>query len=101
MKQMYLHRSSCGQEPPIKRGYDRKFKPTAVGGGRLEFPVIAPLDRRFLPATRAVEIHLFHGRVVFVLLAAGDVTAAKVSDDVGAVVVRVVTRGFVEPHGVQ
>ena len=30
MKQMYLHRSSCGQEPPIKRGYDKKFKPTAA-----------------------------------------------------------------------
>jgi len=30
MKQMYLHRSNCGQEPPIKRGYDRKFKPTAA-----------------------------------------------------------------------
>jgi GTP cyclohydrolase I len=29
MKQMYLHRSSCGQLPPIKRGYDRKFKPDA------------------------------------------------------------------------
>ncbi|HQY06072.1 MAG TPA: GTP cyclohydrolase, FolE2/MptA family, partial [Lacunisphaera sp.] len=27
---MYLHRSSCGQEPPIKRGYDKKFKPTAA-----------------------------------------------------------------------
>jgi GTP cyclohydrolase I len=26
---MYLHRSSCGQLPPIKRGYDRKFKPDA------------------------------------------------------------------------
>ena len=25
---MYLHRSSCGQQPPIKRNYDRKFKPT-------------------------------------------------------------------------
>jgi len=30
MKQMYLHRSNCGQLPPIKRGYDRKFKPTAA-----------------------------------------------------------------------
>jgi len=30
MKQMYLHRSSSGQEPPIKRGYDKKFKPTAA-----------------------------------------------------------------------
>jgi GTP cyclohydrolase IB len=30
MKQMYLHRSNGGQEPPIKRGYDRKFKPTAA-----------------------------------------------------------------------
>lgn len=30
MKQMYLHRSSCGHEPPIKRSYDRKFKPTAA-----------------------------------------------------------------------
>ena len=30
MKQMYLHRSNCGQEPPIKRTYDRKFKPTAA-----------------------------------------------------------------------
>jgi GTP cyclohydrolase I len=27
---MYLHRSSCGQEPPVKRGYARKFKPTAA-----------------------------------------------------------------------
>jgi len=26
MKQMYLHRSSCGQLPPIKRSYDRKFR---------------------------------------------------------------------------
>ena len=26
MKQMYLHRSSCGQVPPIKRGYDKKFR---------------------------------------------------------------------------
>jgi len=24
---MYLHRSSCGQLPPIKRGYDKKFRP--------------------------------------------------------------------------
>ncbi len=30
MKQMYLHRSSCGQEPPIKRSYDKKFKPDAA-----------------------------------------------------------------------
>ena len=30
MKQMYLHRSSCGQLPPIKRSYDRKFKSTAA-----------------------------------------------------------------------
>ena len=30
MKQMYLHRSSCGQLPPIKRSYDRKFQPTAA-----------------------------------------------------------------------
>src|SRR3954471_1278641 len=30
MKQMYLHRSSCGQQPPIKRGYDRKFQPDAA-----------------------------------------------------------------------
>jgi len=30
MKQMYLHRSNCGKEPPIKRTYDRKFKPTAA-----------------------------------------------------------------------
>jgi GTP cyclohydrolase IB len=30
MKQMYLHRSSCGQLPPIKRGYDRKFRPSAA-----------------------------------------------------------------------
>jgi len=30
MKQMYLHRSSSGQEPPIKRGYDKQFKPTAA-----------------------------------------------------------------------
>jgi len=30
MKQMYLHRSNCGQLPPIQRGYDRKFKPTAA-----------------------------------------------------------------------
>ena len=30
MKQMYLHRSNCGQLPPIKRVYDRKFKPTAA-----------------------------------------------------------------------
>ncbi|MDI1319602.1 MAG: GTP cyclohydrolase FolE2 [bacterium] len=30
MKQMYLHRSNCGKEPPIKRAYDRKFKPTAA-----------------------------------------------------------------------
>ncbi|HVU17913.1 MAG TPA: GTP cyclohydrolase FolE2 [Candidatus Didemnitutus sp.] len=28
MKPMYLHRSSCGQAPKIKRGYDRKFKAT-------------------------------------------------------------------------
>jgi GTP cyclohydrolase IB len=27
MKQMYLHRSSCGQLPLMKRGYDTKFKP--------------------------------------------------------------------------
>src|SRR4051812_6372943 len=26
MKQMYLHRSSCGQEPPIRRRYDTKFR---------------------------------------------------------------------------
>ena len=30
MKQMYLHRSSCGQLPPIKRGYDKKFKTDAA-----------------------------------------------------------------------
>jgi len=30
MKQMYLHRSNCGKEPPIKRTYDRKFKPDAA-----------------------------------------------------------------------
>ncbi len=30
MKQMYLHRSSCGQVPPIKRSYDKKFKPDAA-----------------------------------------------------------------------
>jgi GTP cyclohydrolase IB len=27
MKQMYLHRSSCGQQPLIKRSYDTKFRP--------------------------------------------------------------------------
>jgi GTP cyclohydrolase I len=26
MKQMYLHRSNCGQPPLVKRGYDQKFK---------------------------------------------------------------------------
>jgi len=30
MKQMYLHRSSCGQLPPIKRAYDKKFRATAA-----------------------------------------------------------------------
>ncbi len=30
MKPMYLHRSSCGQQPPIKRSYDKKFKPSAA-----------------------------------------------------------------------
>ncbi len=30
MKPMYLHRSSCGQLPPIKRGYDRKFRASAA-----------------------------------------------------------------------
>jgi len=30
MKQMYLHRSDCGLPPKIKRGYDKKFKPTAA-----------------------------------------------------------------------
>jgi len=30
MKQMYLHRSNCGKPPPIKRGYDRKFTPSAA-----------------------------------------------------------------------
>jgi GTP cyclohydrolase I len=30
MKQMYLHRSSCGQEPPIKRSYDKKFRASAA-----------------------------------------------------------------------
>ena len=30
MKQMYLHRSDCGQPPLIKRGYDRKFKSAAA-----------------------------------------------------------------------
>jgi GTP cyclohydrolase I len=30
MKQMYLHRSNCGQPPLVKRGYDRKFKPDAA-----------------------------------------------------------------------
>jgi GTP cyclohydrolase IB len=30
MKQMYLHRSSCGQPSLIKRGYDKKFKPDAA-----------------------------------------------------------------------
>jgi GTP cyclohydrolase I len=30
MKQMYLHRSNCGQSPLVKRDYDRKFKPTAA-----------------------------------------------------------------------
>lgn len=27
---MYLHRSNCGQEPPVKRRYDGKFKPSAA-----------------------------------------------------------------------
>lgn len=36
MKQMYLHRSSCGEAPLVKRGYDRKFKPTA--GYRASLP---------------------------------------------------------------
>ncbi|MDB6115066.1 MAG: folE2 1 [Lacunisphaera sp.] len=27
---MYLHRSSCGQEPPIKRSYDKKFRASAA-----------------------------------------------------------------------
>jgi GTP cyclohydrolase I len=27
---MYLHRSNCGKEPPIKRRYDREFKPDAA-----------------------------------------------------------------------
>lgn len=30
MKQMYLHRSNCGKEAPIKRRYDRDFKPDAA-----------------------------------------------------------------------
>jgi GTP cyclohydrolase I len=30
MKQMYLHRSSSGHQPPIKRGYDQKFQPSAA-----------------------------------------------------------------------
>src|SRR5258708_26998865 len=30
MQPMYLHRSSCGQEPPIKRNYDKKFRPSAA-----------------------------------------------------------------------
>ena len=30
MKQMYLHRSSSGQPPLIKRGYDKKFKASAA-----------------------------------------------------------------------
>lgn len=30
MKQMYLHRSNCGKEAPIKRRYDREFKPDAA-----------------------------------------------------------------------
>ncbi|HET7535051.1 MAG TPA: GTP cyclohydrolase FolE2 [Candidatus Didemnitutus sp.] len=30
MKQMYLHRSNCGKEPPIKRTYDRKFRADAA-----------------------------------------------------------------------
>jgi GTP cyclohydrolase I len=30
MKQIYLHRSNCGKEPPIKRRYDREFKPDAA-----------------------------------------------------------------------
>jgi len=30
MKQMYLHRSNCGQPPLVKRGYNRKFKPDAA-----------------------------------------------------------------------
>ncbi|HLP25409.1 MAG TPA: GTP cyclohydrolase FolE2 [Acidobacteriota bacterium] len=30
MKQMYLHRSNCGKEAPIKRRYDRAFKPDAA-----------------------------------------------------------------------
>lgn len=29
MKKMYLHRSNCGQEPPVKRRYDAKFRPDA------------------------------------------------------------------------
>jgi GTP cyclohydrolase I len=28
MKQMYLHRSNCGQPPLIERAYDKKFKAT-------------------------------------------------------------------------
>ena len=30
MKQMYLHRSNCGKQPPITRGYDKKFQPSAA-----------------------------------------------------------------------
>jgi len=30
MKQMYLHRSNCGQPPLIKRGYDKKFRASAA-----------------------------------------------------------------------
>ena len=30
MKQMYFHRSNCGQVPLISRGYDKKFTPTAA-----------------------------------------------------------------------
>ncbi len=30
MKQMYLHRSNCGQLPRIQRTYDRKFQPDAA-----------------------------------------------------------------------
>src|SRR3989338_8370837 len=30
MKQMYLHRAHGGKQPPIARGYDRKFPPSAA-----------------------------------------------------------------------
>ena len=56
MKPMYLHRSNCGQLPPIKRGYDKKFRASAA-------------YRASMPDMMEVAHEAIHGANVPIILA--------------------------------